>query len=55
VLRVRAAWLEEGRMPEVAEPLAEELARMAKWLGLPEVAVERKGTLAKALRDKVRA
>jgi uncharacterized protein YcaQ len=55
VLRVRAAWLEEGQTPDVAEPLAAELARMARWLGLGRVVVERKGTLAKTLRDKVRA
>jgi hypothetical protein len=54
VLRVRAAWLEEGQTAEVAEPLAVELGRMARWLGLARIAVERKGTLATALRATVR-
>lgn len=56
VLRVQAAWLEEGREPEVvATALAEELRRMARWLELSDVDVVRKGTLAKALRARVRA
>lgn len=50
VLRVRAAWLEEGRTDAVAEPLAAELTRMAKWLGLERIDVARKGTLSAALR-----
>ena len=54
-LRVQAAWLEEGHAADdVAAPLAAELERMAKWLDLPAVSVERKGTLARALRATVR-
>jgi hypothetical protein len=50
-LRVAAAWLEAGAdAAEVAEALAAELRWMAKWLGLGEVTVARKGELAPALR-----
>lgn len=56
VLRVQAAWLEEGHEAEVVVgPLAAELARMAVWLDLERVEVARKGTLAAALRGSVRA
>jgi uncharacterized protein YcaQ len=56
VLRVQAAWLEDGAESEaVVGPLAAELRRMATWLALPEVAVARKGTLAKALGSTVRS
>lgn len=54
-LRVQAAWLEEGCDAAVAGPLAAELRRMAGWLGLDEIVVARKGTLAAALRSSVRA
>lgn len=50
VLRVQAAWLEEGSDPGVAEPLAAELRRMAEWLGLATLAVARRGTLTPHLR-----
>ena len=56
VLRVQAAWLEEGHDADVVVgPLAAELARMAAWLDLERVEVARKGTLAAALRGSVRA
>lgn len=53
-LRVQGAWLEAGQSLDVAGPLAGELDRMARWLGLEGVTVARKGTLANALRDSVR-
>jgi uncharacterized protein YcaQ len=50
VLRVRAAHLEPGcQAAEVIEPLASELALMARWLGLARVAVEPRGDLARPL------
>ncbi len=53
-LLVRAAHLEPGAEAErTATALAPELARMAGWLGLRKVVVERKGTLAAALRSAV--
>jgi uncharacterized protein len=49
-LRVNTANSEEGvDQEEVATALAEELHLMASWLGLGNVAVSRKGNLAKAL------
>lgn len=52
VLRVNAAWLEPGEdSSEVAPPLVEELARMARWLGLADVQVQPRGTLGAALRS----
>jgi uncharacterized protein YcaQ len=54
VLRVRGAYLEDGReRPRVARELAAELRTMASWLGLPEVALERRGDLAPLLRQMV--
>jgi len=54
VLRVRGAYLEEGRdAARVTPALAVELAEMAAWLGLGEVSVERRGSLAAALRKAV--
>ena len=51
VLRVVAAYLEPGAQPgDVVEPLLAELARMAAWLGLDDVAVADRGDLAPALR-----
>ncbi len=63
VLVVKAAWREERVAPgarrrsadEVATALAEELATMARWLGLAEVRVEPKGDLAAALSAATRA
>ena len=53
LLRVRGSYIEDGQDPiRVAVPLAEELGTMANWLGLGDVAVERKGNLAAALRKK---
>ncbi len=54
VLRVPGAFLEEGQdAPRVAREMAIELHEMARWLGLGEVAVGRKGDLAGALRRAV--
>jgi len=50
VLRVLAAHAEENAQEETATELAAELAEMAAWLGLPSVAVRRRGDLAAALR-----
>ncbi len=55
ILRVPAAWLEDGQRPdEVAEQLATELCRLGGWLGLAEVAEPERGDLAPALRDALR-
>ena len=54
LLRVRGSYIEDGQDPiRVAGPLAEELRTMANWLSLDDVAVERKGNLAAALRKVV--
>ena len=49
VLRVQAAWREPDATAETPTRLAEELRRMAGWLGLDEVVVAGKGDLASAL------
>lgn len=50
VLRVLSSWLEDGAdAAAVAPRLAEELRTMASWLGLTDVAVEPRGSLADAL------
>ena len=50
VLRVNSAWLEPGQDPAyVAEELAAELRLMAGWLGLSDVQVMPRGTLAPIL------
>lgn len=50
LLRVRGSYVEDGQDPiRIAAPLIGELSTMAEWLGLSDVAVERKGNLAKAL------
>ena len=54
VLRVRSAYAEEHAPPETAAELAAELATMAGWLGLEDVAVESRGDLAAALAVEVR-
>jgi uncharacterized protein len=56
VLRVRAAWLEDGSAAgETAAALAAELRRAADWQGLGEVLVEPRGDLAPGLAAAVRA
>ena len=56
VLRVRAAWLEDGSgAGETAAALAAELRRAADWQGLGEVLVEPRGDLAPALAAAVAA
>jgi uncharacterized protein len=49
LLLVKAAYAEPGAPPETAEELAAELERLAGWLGLHTVVVERRGDLAPAL------
>jgi uncharacterized protein len=55
-LLVRGAYLEPG-VPDApaAEELAEELALMARWLGLERIVVEGRGELAPALQAAVGA
>lgn len=54
VLRVNTAHSEDGVAPEaIAIPLADELALMARWLGLGGVVVEPVGDLAPALSEAV--
>jgi uncharacterized protein YcaQ len=54
VLTVPGAFLEDGVDPAyVARELAVELGEMARWLGLGEIAVGRKGDLASQLRKAV--
>ncbi|MBU0723854.1 MAG: winged helix-turn-helix domain-containing protein [Alphaproteobacteria bacterium] len=56
LLRVHAAHAEAGRKPDaIAGPLAEELWRMAGWLGLGGVAVGAGGDLSAALTAAVSA
>lgn len=45
VLRVQAAWAEPGAPPETAAELGEELAAMARWLGLEGVEATGRGDL----------
>jgi uncharacterized protein len=49
LLRVQAAWDEDGAPPHTAQELAAELHRMARWLGLDAVHVSGRGTLGPAL------
>jgi len=54
-LRVLAAYVEAGVRPApVAEALATELKTMAAWLALESVAMERRGSLARALAAALR-
>lgn len=54
-LWIRSAWLETGRdAAVVAAALAQECRDMASWLGLEQVHVDRRGTLATALRAALR-
>ena len=51
VLRAKGTYIEDGADPQVVAPaLADELRLMAGWLGARDVAVDRKGNLARALR-----
>lgn len=53
-LAVNAAWAESHARPEAVAPaLAEELQRLAGWLGLGGLRIGRKGDLAAALRRAV--
>jgi uncharacterized protein YcaQ len=55
-LAVGGAWAEPGVEPErVAGPLATELSTLSRWLGLEQVTVGRRGSLARALAAAVRA
>ncbi|MFM7526533.1 MAG: winged helix-turn-helix domain-containing protein, partial [Actinomycetota bacterium] len=50
VLRVEGAYLERGvAAKSVAAPIAARLREMASWLGLDDVAVARRGSLATPL------
>ncbi|MGN6781482.1 MAG: winged helix-turn-helix domain-containing protein, partial [Marmoricola sp.] len=49
LLQVKGAYAEPCAPPETAEELAEELTRLAAWLGLHTVSVEPRGDLAPAL------
>ena len=54
-LRVLGAYVEGHAKPDVvAGPLANELRTMASWLGLDDVSVARRGTLARPLAAAVR-
>jgi uncharacterized protein YcaQ len=53
LLLVKAAYAEPGAPGETAAELATELERMAGWLGLHTVVVERRGDLAPALATLV--
>jgi hypothetical protein len=54
-LRIRGAFVEDGQDPErVAPELAAELKLMARWLGMKQVRVGRRGNLCSALREALR-
>ncbi|HZK59544.1 MAG TPA: crosslink repair DNA glycosylase YcaQ family protein [Cryobacterium sp.] len=54
VLRVQAAWAEEGAPADTAERLASVLREAARWQGLGEIAVVQRGTLAAGLAAELR-
>lgn len=54
-LRVQAAWREPDTTAETPQRLAQELGRMAGWLGLERVEVAGRGDLAEALNAAVQA
>jgi uncharacterized protein YcaQ len=54
-LLVHAAYAEPGAPASTAAALAAELVAFARWLGLPRVAVARRGDLARALTAALRA
>jgi uncharacterized protein YcaQ len=53
LLQVKAAYAEPCAPAETAPELAAELARLAGWLGLHTVAVERRGDLAPSLAQEI--
>jgi len=53
VLRVLAAYAEPTAPARTARALADELVAFARWLGLAQVRVERRGDLHRALRTAV--
>lgn len=55
VLRVRAAFAEPAAPADTAPELARALRELAGWLGLHDIAVEKRGGLATALRAAVGA
>ncbi|MBX2850659.1 MAG: winged helix DNA-binding domain-containing protein [Phycisphaeraceae bacterium] len=55
VLRVKAAHLEDDAPSETATELAAALRLLADWLGLSDIAVERRGGLANELRRACRS
>ncbi len=53
-LHVKGAFAEAGiEPPAVATELAAELAELARWLGLADIAVDERGDLAAALRSRL--
>ncbi|MEM7626621.1 MAG: crosslink repair DNA glycosylase YcaQ family protein [Planctomycetota bacterium] len=54
VLRVKAAHVEAGAPDETAGELAQALRRLTDWLGLAEIVVGRRGSLANELRRACR-
>ena len=54
VLRVQAAWAEEGAPADTAERLAAVLRDAARWQGLGEIEVVQRGTLAAGLASALR-
>ena len=54
VLLAQSAHREDGASPEVAEPLSDQLTRMARWLGLERISIVGNGDLAEALRRAAR-
>ena len=54
VLRVQAAWAEEGAPADTAARLAALLRDAARWQGLGEIEVVRRGTLAPGLAAELR-
>jgi uncharacterized protein YcaQ len=55
-LRVLGSYVEaHARAGDVAPPLARELRTMAEWLGLSDVSVAKRGSLARALSAAVRS
>ena len=55
LLRIPAAWREPHAPPQTAAALADELRRLAGWLGLAGVAAPERGDLAAALAREVKA